>query len=159
MLPRIARLVVPALALALLAGCSGSDGGPGGSGEAAAPDPSAQARDAVTATFTAYSQALLRRDFVTACLALTDDAKKALVADLNQRDIPAQTCDQSYAALYATDAADALDEQGKTIKVTDVTVDGTTASLTYTGTVKGRQLTQTVRAVEVAGGWQIAPSN
>ncbi|MDQ4117238.1 MAG: nuclear transport factor 2 family protein [Actinomycetota bacterium] len=150
MLPRIARLVAPVLALGLLAGCSGGDSPP-------PPDPSVQARDAVTATFTAYSQALLRRDFTTACLTLTDDAKKALVADLNQRTIPAQTCDQSYAALYATEAAGALDEQGRTIRVTDVKVDGATASLTYTGTVKGRQLTQTVRAVQVAGGWQIAP--
>jgi ketosteroid isomerase-like protein len=150
-LPRPARLAAPVLALGLLAGCSGGGDAP------PAPDASAQARDAVTATFTAYSQALLRRDFTTACLSLTDDAKKALVADLNQRNIPAQTCDQSYAALYATEAATALDEQGRTIKVTDVKVDGATASLTYTGSVKGRQLTQTVRAVQVAGGWQIAP--
>ena len=152
MLPRLVRAAAPVLLLGLLAGCSG-----GGGDAAPPPDPSAQSRDAVTATFTAYSQALLRRDFATACLTLTDDAKKALVADLNQRNIPAQTCDQSYAALYATEAADALDEQGRTIRVTDVKVDGTTASLTYTGTVKGRQLTQTLRAVQVAGGWQIAP--
>jgi hypothetical protein len=149
--PRLARLAAPLVALGLLAGCSG------GGDPAPPPDPSAQARDAVTATFTAYSQALLRRDFTTACLTLTDDAKKALVADLNQRGIPAQSCDQSYAALYATEAAGVLDEQGRTIRVTDVETDGQTASLTYTGTVKGRQLTQTVRAVQVAGGWQIAP--
>lgn len=154
MLPRPARVAVPVLLLGLLAGCSGG----GSAGSAPPPDPTAQARDAVTATFTAYSQALLRRDFATACGALTDDAKKALVADLNQRDIPAQTCDQSYAALYATEAADALDEQGRTIRVTDVRVDGASASLTYTGSVKGRQLTQTVRAVQVSGGWQIAPA-
>ncbi|TCK21606.1 nuclear transport factor 2 family protein [Pseudonocardia endophytica] len=153
MLPRLVRLAAPVLALGLLAGCSG-----GGGGDAPpAPDASAQARDAVTATFTAYSQALLRRDFTTACLSLTDDAKKALVADLNQRNIPAQTCEQSYAALYATDAATALDEQGRTITVTDVKVDGASASLTYSGSVKGKQLTQTLRAVQVAGGWQIAP--
>ncbi len=150
MLPRLLRVAAPALLLALLAGCSGGDAAP-------PPDPTAQARDAVTATFTGYSQALLRHDFATACAALTDDAKKALVSDLNTRNIPAQTCDQAYAALYATEAADALDEQGRTIRVTDVKVDGATASLTYTGTVKGRQLTQTVRAVQVTGGWQIAP--
>ena len=151
MLDRLARLAAPVVLLGLLAGCSGGDTAP------PPPDPSAQARDAVTATFTSYSQALLRRDFATACLTLTDDAKKALVADLNQRNIPAQTCEQSYAALYATEASGALDEQGRTIRVTDVKVDGATASLTYTGTVKGRQLTQTVRAVGVGSGWQIAP--
>lgn len=129
MLPRIVRVLAPALVLGALAGCSGG-------GNAAPPDPTARARDAVTATFTGYSQALLRRDFATVCGALTDDAKKALVADLNTRDIPAQTCDQAYAALYATEAAAALDEQGRTIRVTDVTVDGATATLTYTGAVR-----------------------
>ncbi|MDN5916578.1 MAG: hypothetical protein L0I76_16000, partial [Pseudonocardia sp.] len=99
MLTRLAGAAgAAAVLVAVLTSCSGAatDAGP------TAPDPAAQARDAVQATFTGYTQDLLDRDFPGACAALTDQAAKALVDDVNTKNIPAQTCDQAYAALYAT---------------------------------------------------------
>ncbi|MET0190383.1 MAG: hypothetical protein ABW212_15375 [Pseudonocardia sediminis] len=143
-----------AVLVALLSSCSGA-----ASDVPAGPDPAAQAQEAVRSTFTGYAQALLTRDFPGACARLTDEAAKALVTDLNSKNIPAETCDQAYAALYATDAAKTLDESNRTVEVTGVTVDGTTATLTYTGLLKGKPLPpQTVRAQQVAGSWRIAPS-
>ena len=141
-----------AVLVVLLVSCSGT-----ATEAPAGPDPATQARDAARTTFTGYAQALLTRDFPGACSRLTDDAAKALVADLNTKNIPAQTCDQAYAALYATDAAKTLDESNRTVQVTDVTVDGATATLTYTGSLKGKPLPpQTVRLQQVAGSWRIA---
>ncbi len=152
---RLAAAAGSAAALVvLLTSCSGAatDVAPG-------PDPAARARDAATATFTGYTQALLTRDFPGACARLTDEAAAALVADLNSKNIPAQTCDQAYAALYATEAATTLDESNRTVQVSGVTVDGATATLTYTGMVKGKALPpQTARLQQVAGTWRIAPA-
>lgn len=155
MLTRLAGATGSAAVLvALLASCSGT-----ATDAPAGPDPAARARDAVRTTFTGYAQALLTRDFPGACSRLTDDAAKALVADLNTKNIPARTCDQAYAALYATDAAKTLDESNRTVQVTGVTVEGATATLTYTGMVKGKALPpQTVGLQQVAGSWRIAPA-
>ena len=155
MLTRLAGAAgTAAVLVAVLTSCSGA-----ATDDAPAPDPAAQARDAVRATFTGYAQALLGRDFPGACAALTDQAAKALVDDVNTKNIPAQTCDQAYAALYATDAAKTLDESNRTVRVTDVTVDGDAATLTYTGSVKGKSLPpQTIKAQQVQGRWRIAPS-
>ncbi|MBW0102395.1 nuclear transport factor 2 family protein [Pseudonocardia sp. KRD291] len=156
MFTRLAGAAGAAVLVAVLTSCSGAatEDAP------AAPDPAAQARDAVRATFTGYAQALLARDFPGACAALTDQAAKALVDDVNTKNIPARTCDQAYAALYVTEAATTLDESNRTVRVTDVTVDGDAATLTYTGSVKGRALPpQTVRAQQVGGRWRIAPAN
>lgn len=154
MLTRLAGAAgTAAVLVAVLTSCSGA------ATDARAPDPAAQARDAVRATFTGYTQALLGRDFPGACAALTDQAAKALVDDVNTKNIPAQSCDQAYAALYSTEAATTLDESNRTVRVTDVTVDGDAATLTYTGSVKGKSLPpQTVKAQQVGGGWRIAPS-
>lgn len=158
MLTRLAGAAgTAAVLVALLTSCSGA--APDTADTAPpAPDASAQARDAVRATFAGYTRALLDRDFVGACATLTDQAAKALVDDINTKNIPARSCDQAYAALYSTEAAQKLDESNRTVRVTDVAVDGDTASLTYTGTVAGRPVPpQTIRVQQVAGRWRIAP--
>lgn len=148
--------------VALLTSCSGGAGGdsPADSAGSGAPAASSPEAGAVRAAFTGYTGALLARDFTGACAALTDQAAQALVADINAKNIPARSCDQAYAALYAVpEAAQKLDESNRTVQVTDVTVDGATANLTYTGTVAGRPIPQqTIRAEQGPAGWRIAPS-
>lgn len=160
-----AGAVGAAALVALLTSCSGGGDSPADSADSAgsagsgAPASSPEA-GAVRAAFTGYTGALLARDFTGACSALTDQAAQALVADINAKNIPARSCDQAYAALYAVpEAAQKLDESNRTVQITDVTVDGATANLTYTGTVAGRPIPQqTIRAEQGPAGWRIAPS-
>ena len=148
------------LAVVLVAPLTSCSGATTDSPAPAAPGASSPEAEAVRATFTGYTGALLSRDFTGACAALTDQAAKALVDGINTKGIPARTCDQAYAALYTVpEAAQKLDESNRTVQITDVTVNGASATLTYTGTVAGRPVPpQTIRAEQGPAGWRIAPS-
>ena len=161
MVNRLAAAVgTGAVLVALLTSCSGAGAAPAPGAPAAADPATAADRDAVRATFTRYTQALLDRDFTLACATLTEQARQALVDDLRSKNIPAQSCDQAYGALYSVDeAAKRLDAANHTVQITDVTVTGESATLTYTGTVGGKPVPpQTVRAQRSGGIWRIATS-
>lgn len=157
--PRVAlRALLAAAALAVLtatAACGGSTvtGAPAPaatpaapapvSASAAAPAPGASApgdEAAVRGVFGRYNQALLSRDFETACAALVAGGGQKLAAGVAaQIQKPVGSCPDALAAVYSNQqAAAALDEATRNLMIQSVAVAGDNATVTYTSAVQGK---------------------
>jgi hypothetical protein len=165
--------LVLVLALALFA-CGGSDGGPSEpapTGTPAAEATEAPAQDAggeedVREMFTDYTEALGERDWEEACEHLapeTTDKLKANVAQLGLTDAP-DDCVGLMGALYARidkdpTAKKTIDDITQTAKVSKVTIEGETASVSWSAKVNGTDtpVTQTARIID--GEWKLIDVN
>jgi len=114
-----------------------------------------QAADASAAetVFRSYHQALLARDFPTACGLFTTQARTELVSTVNDLGGHADTCEQALGTLYATPVvARRYDEASRSLRVQDVQVDGDDAvvRVSYSG---GAPVDTTLRRLE--GQWRL----
>ncbi len=165
--------LVLVLALALFA-CGGSDVGPSEPaprGTPAAEATEVPAQDAggeedVREMFTDYTEALGERDWEEACEHLapeTTDKLKANVAQLGLTDAPGD-CVGLMGALYARidqdpTAKKTIDDITQTAKVSKVTIEGETASVSWSAKVNGTDtpVTQTARIID--GEWKLIDVN
>lgn len=129
------------------------------SAPAAADAPSGAVRSAeeaaVEAAFVAYNQALLTRDWPTACTLAAPATKAKLLENLRSRGRPEITgCEAAYAALYADGAkAAAADGIAGTAQIERIAVTGDTAAVTWSGTYNGQRPIVTNQLVRTEGKW------
>jgi hypothetical protein len=169
--------LVLVLALALFA-CGGDDepaeqpaatGTPAAESTPAPQQATGQESDAeedVREMFTDYTEALGERDWEEACEHLapeTTDKLKANVAQLGLTDAP-DDCQGLMGALYAQidkdpTAKKTIDDITKTAKVSQVKIDGETASVSWSAKVNGTDtpVTQTARIID--GEWKLIDVN
>lgn len=118
---------------------------------------SASDRPAIEKVLEEYDAAVLARDFATACSLLVPEAGPALVDAVNAGGGMVTTCEQAYAAAYAgAYAARQLDEAARSLTISDVTVAGDTASVTFSSEIDGQKLDGLTHKMRRADGrWQI----
>jgi hypothetical protein len=161
--------LVPLLALALFA-CGGDDSEPAAK---ATPPATATASPAasggeedVREMFADYTEALRERDWEEACEHLapeTTDKLKSNVAQLGLADAPGD-CEGLMGALYEqidqnATAKKTIDDITASAKVTDVEIDGDTASVSWSATVNGTDTPVTQSARIVDGEWKLIDVN
>lgn len=145
---RAVAAVVVALAVA---GC-GAASEPGSSTPAAASADQA----AVETVFRSYHQALLARDFGTACGLNSPETSAALVRNLNERGSRAGSCEEALAAVYAQPAYAAVaDRVSNSAQLRRVTVAGDTATLSWTFVDKGAPRPVDTGLRRVDGQWRL----
>ncbi|TQM03886.1 hypothetical protein [Pseudonocardia kunmingensis] len=120
-----------------------------------APDPAAD-QQAVEAVFRDYYEALLARDFATACEFNAPETTQQLLANLQSRGITADTCEEALTAVYAIPgAAETVDGIVQGAQVQGVVVTGDTASITWSAEVNGARNTVTSQLRRVDGQWRL----
>ena len=154
MLPVIARAASVTILLAAAAACS--------SGATTSPPPvptaapaSGADRAAIEQVFGDYDNALLARDFTTACSLTAPQASTALIKSVAAQGSRVTTCEQAFTALYAIpEARGSLDADARTSKINNVTVAGDTATVTYSGNENGQsQKALTNKLQRIDGHW------
>ena len=111
--------------------------------------------------FQSYYQALLARDFGTACELTAPETKAALLENVKrQAKITATSCEDAFTKIYATPgAAGVADQIAKTARVTAVQVTGDQASITWTAEVQGSEPTVTNGMRRIEGAWRLLDTN
>jgi hypothetical protein len=130
----------------------------------APPTPGAPATDtaapddetAVEQSLRRYYAAVLERDFAAACALNAPESIETLLDNARSEDLPATTCEDALAAIYAVPgAAEVADGIARTTRVEDVAVTGDTASVTWSGEVAGERVTVTSDMRRVDGAWKL----
>lgn len=172
------RLGIAAAACAALAACGSPVTGtpsaaPGGAGTASTPagastgapsggataTPSAPSRTvdeaAVETAFRSYYQALLTRDWPTACgLAAPATVARLLENLRTQGGITVATCEEAYTAIYANAAAAAAaDGIARTAEIQKIEVAGENATITWSASYNGQHPVVTNKLVRSDGKW------
>jgi hypothetical protein len=162
----LAGAAVAALVL-VLSGCSSDAEGDGATAEApppasAAPTTAAPGGDpsgreaAVETVFRSYYEALLARDFATACALNAPETNQALLQNLAAQGGQAATCEEALSQIYAAPEAAALaDGVASTAEIQDVTVEGETATVTWSAQVGEQRRTVTNELRLIDGQWRL----
>jgi hypothetical protein len=125
----------------------------GGVGALAYP---AEDQKAVETVFHEYYEALLARDFASACGFNAPETTQQLLANLQARGITADTCEEALTAVYAIPgAAETVDGIVKGAAVQGVSVTGDNASITWSAQVNGARNTVTSQLRRVDGQWRL----
>jgi hypothetical protein len=150
---------------AALAACGGTEPEPAATSGAAsaangpaAPAAAAAGRSgdegAVETVFQDYYRALLARDFAAACVHNSPEATAELLANLRDRGVTAETCEEGFRLLYARPGAAATyDAVANSATVQDVTVTGDDATITWSADINGGRPTLTIGLRRVDGRW------
>ncbi len=165
-----AATIVSALVAAgvVLSACTAATGG----NPAAAPPsaaPSATQPGGVTATgeegavettFRSYYQALLARDFTTACALNAPETNAKLIENLAAQGTRTASCEEALTKIYGTSgAADIADAVANTAQIQAVTVDGDTATITWSAEVAGQRPTVTNTMRRIDGQWRLVDTS
>jgi hypothetical protein len=122
---------------------------------AAPADPAADAQ-AVEAVFHDYYEALLSRDFASACAFNAPETTQQLLANLQSRGITADTCEEALTAVYAIPgAAETVDRIVTGAEVDGVEVTADNATITWSAEVNGARSTVTSQLRRVDGEWRL----
>jgi len=144
-----ARMLSAVALVLVVAGCGGGTDGPGG--------PAVEGDEAAVETvFRSYHQALLARDFATACALNAPETSAELVRNTNARGARAATCEQALTAVYDAPAAAAVaDRVSTSAQVQEVAVTGDSAVVRWTFDDRGtpRQVDTGVRLID--GRWRL----
>lgn len=110
-----------------------------------------------------FQNAMASGDFAGACGAFTDEAAAQLVATVNAATPPVDPaappldCPTALGrVLGQTGAPEAATEAAASLRVTDVTIDGLTATVRWTSTREQVVRQDAVRLQSVAGFWRVA---
>ena len=123
--------------------------------ESAATGPEADVR----ASFLAYNTALGARDFATACSLNAPETSRQLVEALTSPGIPANSCEEAFAAVLAVPgAAESTDEVVRSVQITGVTVDGQAATIDWTAQAQGQPQATSSSLTLVDGKWLLLAS-
>lgn len=140
----VCAIAVAALALTL-ASCGDGAGG-GATGDEAA----------VETIFRSYHQALLARDFATACVLNAPETSAELIRNANARGGQATTCEQALTAVYASPGAGAVaDGVSNSAEVRDVVVTGDSAVVSWTFDNQGRPEPVDTGVRLIDGQWRL----
>lgn len=165
--PAVVAALLAAL-LAALTACAPADEGDAPPGEPAPPATSAPAeppaapqggeteRAAVEAAFRGYYEALLARDFPRACALTAPETREKLLENLAAQGGQAATCEEALTQIYASPAnAELADNVAKTLQIQEVTVDGDTATITWSAEVQGQRPVVTNQLRLIDGQWRL----
>lgn len=145
------RMQIVLVGVAVAAGVAGCSSAPTGS-NAAGSDVTA-----VENVFHNHNQALLSRDFATACSLDAPATNTALEKRAASGGGAATTsCPEALSKIYAIPgAATVADGIAKSAKIDNVKVNGDTATVTWTVSSNGRQSTTTTDMRRVDGQWRV----
>ena len=166
------------LVVLVLAGCGGDDKPQAQNSTPAPPSSTADATEeatsvaagddeqAVTAMFDDYRAALIARDWDKACSHLAPETTKKLQQNIKSLGVtdPPSECTALMGTLYETIDKDpstkkTIDDVTKSAKVTDIKINGDTASISWSAKVNGvdTPVTQTARIID--GEWKLIDVN
>jgi hypothetical protein len=124
----------------------------GTGGGAAGPE-----EQAVEATLRTYQGAIAGGDYAGACSLTSVEASAQLVAAVQAGGGQVADCPQALAAVFSQiGAPGAAAEAASTTMVSDVTVEGLNATITWTSTRQGEPRTDSATLQSVGGRWLIA---
>jgi predicted small lipoprotein YifL len=155
-------LAIAALSAALTA--CGDDGSGSAAPAAPAAPPAASgvpadgaaAEAEVEAAFRGYWQALLARDFPTACAFNTPETNAQLLAGAQAQGVTAASCEEALDKTYAVPgAAEAIESTARTSTVEDITVTGDDATIRWSAELNGERPTVTSGARRIDGAWRL----
>lgn len=131
------------------------------SAAAAAPASVEADKAAVQDVFRRYYQALLARDWTTACAVNAPETKEALLRNLKEQGgVTVASCEEAFSRIYANPAtAEIADEISRTAQVSDVTVTGDRATITWNAQIQGQRPTVTNGLRRVDGAWLLLDTN
>jgi len=110
--------------------------------------------------FANYREALLDRDFATACTLTAPETDRALIANLKKLKITVATCEAGFRWIYSPTrqggaAAKLADEITRTTRVSKITVTGQSATIVWSAKLDGRRVTVSHTARRIGGQWQL----
>jgi hypothetical protein len=114
---------------------------------------------AVAAVLRTYQQAIAGSDYVLACQLMTLESAVQLTVAVQAAAAPAPVadCPQALAAVVGQPGAiDAAVEAANTVTVTDVTIEGLSATVRWSSTRQGVPRTDGVALQQVDGQWRVA---
>lgn len=163
----IRTVLLGVLLVAAVSSCGGQPAGgavsnpTGAPAAVAAPAPAAAPEAAVETVFRRYYEALLARDFTTACQLNAAETKAAMLKNLQkQGGIKAASCEEAFQKIYAKPAAAKVaDRIATTAHVDEVTVTGDQATISWTAEVQGKPQSVTNEMRLVDGEWQLLDTN
>lgn len=150
--------IAAAAATAALSACGGGAGSgtaaPAGSDAAAVAGATPESE--VEAVFHAYYDAILDRDFETACGFNAPETNDQIVASMELLGTSAGSCPEALeVTVEDSAAAESLDTIAETAEVQEVTVTGDTAELTWSADIAGEQSTTTTPLRLIDGQWRL----
>lgn len=146
-----------------LAGCS-----PGTSGSltsaVAGPTKAGSTRgadaDAVEQVFRAYYQALLARDFATACSYNAPETNQKLLENLRSRSVAVSSCEEALQKIYATSGTgEAADKIVSTSRVEDIKVSADTATISWSTEQNGKRQPAVSMVRKIDGDWKLVDTD
>jgi ABC-type transport system substrate-binding protein len=166
------RIALASVALAAALSACGSGGAvstaaadsaaPSATGSAApsgtaAPDAAATADAAAVETvFRGYYEALIARDFATACTLNAPETTAKMLENLKAQGLTAATCEEAFTTIYAIPgAAEAADGIARSAEIQDITVNGDDATITWSAEVQGQRPTVTNGVRRIDGQWRL----
>ncbi|MCX6467338.1 MAG: hypothetical protein NTW05_27700 [Pseudonocardiales bacterium] len=112
---------------------------------------------AVAAALVAYQTAVAGGDYVLACSQMTTDAAVRLVGAVQAAGNPVPGCVEAMAAVLGQPgAAEAAIEAANSITVTDVTIEGLTATIRWSSTRQGVPRTDDLVLQQIDLQWRLA---
>ncbi len=149
--PVVAAVFGAAVVIALtVAGCGGAPVDP------ALTDGTAADQAAVETVFHSYHQALLARDFATACALNAAETSAELVRNVAAQGGPAGTCEQALTTVYTPpDAAAMADRVSTSAQVRQVHVIGDTATVSWTFDNQGHPEPVDTGLRRIDGQWRL----
>jgi hypothetical protein len=104
--------------------------------------------------FRGYHEALLARDFPTACSYNTPDSTAKLLASVRTQAIAATTCEDAFAAIYSESGpAATADGVSTSVQIQNVAVTGDFATIRWTAQLDGQQRPASTTMRRVDGHW------
>lgn len=126
--------------------------GAAGKPEGVAPRTGDQA--AVETAFRSYYQALLTRDWPTACGLAAPATIAKMLENVRAQGVAVTTCDEAFAVLYAdAGKATAADGLSRTAQIERIEVSGDGATVTWSGTYNGQRPITANKLVRIDGKW------
>lgn len=141
------RIVIAGVVAAAVAGCSSAaPSTPAAGGDAAA----------VEAAFRGHNQALLARDFATACSLNSPETNQQLIQQASAGGGQVSNCEDALKKLYASPRGAAIsDGIGRNAQIQDVQLHGDTATVTWSVQAQGRQSTTRTEMRRIDGQWRL----
>ncbi|MHA6794697.1 hypothetical protein ACVGVM_14485 [Pseudonocardia bannensis] len=161
---RIPLLIAGAAVATVLTACSATAPGAAdtpATSSAVPGEPAVSAEEAgVETVFHAYYQALLARDFATACALNAPETNQQLLHNAAAGGLQSTSCEDALTRIYAVPgAAETSDGIARSARVQDVAITGDTATISWDAETHGERRTarNIVRMIE--GQWRLVDVN
>jgi len=123
---------------------------------AAERQPSVGEEAQVEETFRRYYEALLGRDYRTACEINAPETTSTLIETLTTQGVTVGTCEEAYSTVYAIPgAAETADRTATGTRIQGVAVDGDTATVSWSAEAQGQRRTVDSGFRRLDGRWRL----